>query len=60
MKLSSLTMLRKVTIGSLQYATPKQDDLNKQINIENEILNLLYRKTEFHQIIKWRKMIRKK
>ena len=35
---------------SLQFSTPKQDDLNKQINIENEILNVFYKKRQLHQV----------
>ena len=28
----------------LKFSTPKQDELNKQINVENEILVVLYKK----------------
>ena len=32
----------------LKFSTPKQDELNKQINAENEILVVLYKKKELN------------
>ena len=34
----------------LKFSTPKQDELNKQINVENEILVVLYKKKELNQM----------
>ena len=34
----------------LKFSTPKQDELNKQINVENEILFVLYKKKELNQM----------
>ena len=36
----------------LKLSTPKQDELNKQINVENDILVLLYKKKELDQMTK--------
>ena len=35
----------------LKFSTPKQDELNKQINVENEILVVLYKKKELNQMM---------
>ena len=34
----------------LKFSTPKQDELNKQVNVENEILVVLYKKKELNQM----------
>ena len=34
----------------LKFSTPKQDELDKQINVENEILAVLYKKKELNQM----------
>ena len=38
-------------IPPLKFSTPKQDELNKQINVENEILVVLYKKKELNQMM---------
>ena len=35
----------------LKFSTPKQDELNKQINVENQILVVLYKKKELNQMM---------
>ena len=35
----------------LKFSTPKQDKLNKQINVENEILVVLYKNKELNQMM---------
>ena len=34
----------------LKFSTPKQDELNRQVNVENEILVVLYKKKELNQM----------
>ena len=34
----------------MKYEPPKQDEINKQINVENEILVALYKKKELKQV----------
>ena len=34
----------------LKFSTPKQDELNKEINVENEILAVLYKKKKLNQM----------
>ena len=34
----------------LKLLTPKQDEWNKEINVENEILVVLYKKKELNQM----------
>ena len=34
----------------LKFSTPKQDELTKQVNVENEILFVLYKKKELNQM----------
>ena len=38
-------------IPPLKFSTPKQDELNKQNNVENEILVVLYKKKELNQMM---------
>ena len=42
----------------LKFLTPKQDELNKEINVENEILVVLYKKKELNQMaeIDWKEI----
>ena len=37
-------------IPALKFSTPIQDELNKQINVENEILVISYKKKELNQM----------
>ena len=41
-----------MTVKSHKFNSPKQDKINKQINVENKVLVVLYKKEELNQMTK--------